>query len=139
MVLLAKPNESLMEHTENTLKVLKSIKDSYIEVPEICGVPDFWEHLFYSLFFHDYGKAAIGFQNSLNVNGSWKYRHEILSTSFIYSLKGICSDEVIKAIGLCIITHHKDINQLYSYDTFSKVNVESFLEKLNELNLILMN
>ena len=49
MVLLAKPDEYLMQHTENTLKVFSSIKNAYFEVPEICSVPNFWEHLFYSL------------------------------------------------------------------------------------------
>ena len=133
MVLLAKPNESLIKHTENTLKVFKSIKDSYSEVPEICGVPNFWEHLFYSLFLHDFGKAAIGFQESLKGGNHWKYRHEILSASFINSLSDIYDDLTIQAIGLCIVTHHKDINELSGYDTFSNVNRESFLEKLGEL------
>ena len=134
MVLLAKPDESLIEHTENTLKVFKSIKDSYPEVPKICGVSNFWEHLFYSLFLHDFGKAAVGFQNYLNGGLSWKYRHEILSASFINSLKNIFSKEELQSIGLCIMTHHKDINQLIDYDTYcSNVNKESFLEKINEL------
>ena len=133
MSLLAKPNESLIEHTENTLKVFKSIKEAYPEVPEICGVSKFWEHLFYSLFFHDFGKAALGFQNYLNGGQSWRYRHEILSASFINSLKGIYPQQTLQSIGLTIITHHKDINELVSYDTFSNVNMESFLEKIDEL------
>ncbi|SDA45237.1 CRISPR-associated helicase Cas3' [Methanobrevibacter millerae] len=135
MTILAKPDETLMEHTENTLKVLSSIKESYGVIPEICGVSDFWEHLFYSLFFHDFGKAATGFQDSLNNDDSWKYRHEILSASFINSLKDIYPEDTVKAIGLCILTHHKTINQLNSYDTFSNVNLESFHEKLDELKV----
>ena len=131
--ILAKPNETLIEHTENTLKVFKSIRESYPEVPEISGVPDFWEHLFYSLFFHDFGKAATGFQNSLKNNEHWKYRHEILSATFIYSLKDFYNISTIKAIGLGIITHHKDLNLLDGYDTFANVNMESFLEKLDEI------
>ena len=134
MVLLAKPDESLMEHTENTLKVFSSIKNAYPNVPKICGVPDFWEHLFYSIFFHDFGKATLGFQNSLNNDTYWKYRHEIISSTFICSLNDILREGYIKAIGLCIITHHKDLNNLRSYDTYdSNVMKESFLEKLNEL------
>lgn len=134
MSLLAKPDETLIQHTENTLKVFKSIKDSYPEVPEICGVPDFWEHLFYSLFLHDFGKAATGFQEYLNSGKSWRYRHEILSASFINALKDIYPKETLQAIGLCIVTHHKDINELVAYDTYcSNVNMESFLEKLDEL------
>lgn len=133
MTLLAKPDESLIEHTENTLKVFKSIRESYPAVPEISGVPDFWEHLFYSLFLHDFGKAATGFQEYLKGGDSWKYRHEILSASFVNSLEDIYNEFIIQAIGLCIVTHHKDLNELSRYDTFSNVNMESFLEKLDEL------
>lgn len=133
MEILAKPNESLMQHTENTLKVFNSIKKAYSEVPEICGVSNFWEHLFYSLFFHDFGKGATGFQDALISSDYWKYRHEILSASFIPSLKDIFSEEDIKAIGICIITHHKDLNDLSNYDTYRKVNLELYLEKLDEL------
>ena len=134
MTILAKPNESLMQHTENTLKVFKNIKNIYKDVPSICGVPNFWEHLFFSLFFHDFGKAAIGFQESLKGGPPWHYRHEILSSSFIHSLNGFYSEDEIKAIGLCIITHHKDINSLHDYNPDkSKENKNSFDEKLNEL------
>ena len=134
MPLLAKPDETLIQHTENALKVFKSIKDAYPEVPEICGVSDFWEHLFYSLFLHDFGKAAIGFQEYLSGGKSWRYRHEILSASFINALKDIYPKETLQSIGLCIVTHHKDINELVAYDTYcSNVNKESFLEKLGEL------
>lgn len=133
MVLLAKPDEYLMQHTENTLKVFSSIKNAYFEVPEICSVPNFWEHLFYSLFFHDFGKGASGFQNALKDGNYWNYRHEILSASFISSLDNIFSEEDIKSIGMCIITHHKDLNDLSRYDTYKNVNLESYIEKLDEL------
>ena len=131
---MAKPDESLMEHTENTLKVLKSIKNAYPEVPEICGVSNFWKHLFYSLFLHDFGKGASGFQNYLNGGKSWNYRHEILSASFINSLNDIFNEDELQAIGLCVVTHHKDINDLMMYDTYSSnVNTEFFIEKMDEL------
>ena len=95
MTILAKPDETLMQHTENTLKVFKSIKDSFPEVPTICDVPKFWEHLFFSLFFHDFGKAATGFQEYLNGGHRWNYRHEILSASFICSLKDFYPEKAI--------------------------------------------
>ena len=135
MTILAKPDETLMQHTENTLKVFKSIKESFPEVPTICDVPNFWEHLFFSLFFHDFGKAATGFQEYLNGGGRWNYRHEILSASFICSLKDYYPESTVNAIGLCIITHHKDINILQDFNpNKSKENKRSFEEKLNELN-----
>jgi len=65
MTLLAKPDETILQHTENALKVFKSIKKAYNNVPELCGVDDFWEHLFFSIFFHDFGKGATGFQEML--------------------------------------------------------------------------
>ena len=134
--LLAKPDESLLQHTENTLRVFKSIKNAYPNVPEICGVSNFWEHLFYSLFLHDFGKAATGFQDYLKGGTSWKYRHEILSASFINSLEEIYDKSILQAIGLCIMTHHKDINELDRYDTYdSNVNMESFFEKIDELQV----
>ena len=101
---------------------------------DICGVPNFWEHLFFSLFFHDFGKAATGFQEYLKGGTRWHYRHEILSSSFIHSLNGFYSEDRNQAIGLCIITHHKDINSLHDYNPDkSKENKNSFDEKLNEL------
>ncbi|EKF84799.1 CRISPR-associated helicase/endonuclease Cas3 [Methanobacterium formicicum] len=136
MVLLAKPDETLMEHTENSLKVFKSIKAAYEGVPELCGVKDFWEHLFYSLFFHDFGKGATGFQTML-AEGSrkapWRYRHEILSAGFVSALK--YDENYKKAIGLSIITHHKDITKLRErYNTFPSPNGKKlYSKKLSEL------
>ena len=82
---------------------------------------------------HDFGKAAIGFQDYLNGGEPWRYRHEILSTSFVNSLNNIFAKEIIDSIGLCILTHHKDLNQLEKYKTSSKVNIESFNKKIFEL------
>ena len=136
MSLLAKPDETLLDHTENTLKVFKSIKESYSNVPDLCGVDDFWEHLFYSLFLHDFGKGATGFQEMLqsgSQSAPWKYRHEILSAGFISTLN---YDKIYKeAIGLAIITHHKDINKLRErYNTSpSPPGKELYQKKLSEL------
>ena len=134
--LLAKPNETLLKHTENSLKVFKSIKKAYPNVPELCGVENFWEHLFYSIFLHDFGKGATGFQKMLkegNQKSPWKYRHEILSAGFISALNydQQCKD----AIGLAIITHHKDINKLRErYNTFpSPPGKKLYQKKLSEL------
>lgn len=141
--IFAKPDETLIQHTENTLKVFKSIKDAYPEIPELCDVKDFWEHLFYSLFFHDFGKAATGFQKSLFEKGSpWGYRHEILSSSFISSLNGFYSDFYKYSIGLAIITHHKDVNFLREHNFSTKPignkpspGFKVYIKKLEELKI----
>ena len=135
MVILAKkdPNETLLEHTENALMVFKSIKNAYPEVPQICGVPDFWEHLFYSIFFHDFGKAASGFQKSLSGGEKWKYRHEILSAGFVSGLE--YENQSKDAVAMAIITHHKDIFYLREkFGTFpNPMGKKRYFEKLQEL------
>ena len=134
LTLLAKPEETLIDHTENSLKVFKSIKDAYPLVPEICNVPDFWEHLFYATFLHDFGKGATGFQNIFLNKEKWNYRHEMLSAGFISSLN-YENNTTLNAIGLTIITHHKDITQLRErYQTYpSPVGKERYEKKLKEL------
>lgn len=133
MVILAKDDETLIEHTENTLKVLKNVKKAFPEIPSLCKVDDFWNHLFYSLFLHDFGKASVEFQSILKNESSeryWDYRHEVLSASFIESLNFL-NEESKNAIGLGIITHHKDINELKKrYGGFiSPYTQEEFEEK----------
>jgi len=147
MVILAKEDESLLEHTENTLRVLKSIKEAYPEVPQICGIDNFWDILFYSLFLHDFGKASVEFQKILKHESKekyWNYRHEVISASFVRSLRFI-DDYSTFAIALGIITHHKDIQVLderYSgfykpssneYDIFYQ-KVATLQENIGELN-----
>ncbi|KKF99756.1 CRISPR-associated helicase/endonuclease Cas3 [Methanosarcina mazei] len=135
MTILAKkdPDETLLEHTENALKVFKSIKEAYPETPFICGVSDFWEHLFYSIFFHDFGKAASGFQRSIYGGEKWKYRHEVLSAGFVSGLE--YENQSREAIALAIITHHKDISYLREkYRTDSNPLAKNrYIEKLQEL------
>ncbi|MBT9145789.1 MAG: CRISPR-associated endonuclease/helicase Cas3 [candidate division WS2 bacterium] len=134
MVTLAKRTETLLEHTENALNVFRSMRRSYTNAPEMCGVEHFWEHLFYSIFLHDFGKGAVGFQNIFEKGEKWSYRHEILSAGFVSSLD--YSDSLYKdAIGLAIITHHKDVLELRErFNTFpSPVGKERYGNKLKEL------
>jgi CRISPR-associated endonuclease/helicase Cas3 len=132
MKLLAKPNEDILEHTENTLRVFRSIRQAYSEIPIICGVDQFWEHLFCGLFLHDFGKAITGFQNIFVKGELWNYRHEILSAGFIecFNIPKIYSD----SIALAIITHHKDILELRErYTTISPTGKDRFLRMRDEL------
>ena len=77
---------------------------------DIAEVPDFFEHLFYAVALHDFGKAATGFQKQLTDRKRWGYRHEILSTGFVVTLQ--LPQEAKQAIALAILTHHKDIETL---------------------------
>ena len=132
MTLLAKLKESLLDHTENTLRVFKSIKQNYSEIPQICSIDQFWEHLFYAVFLHDFGKATTGFQKIFEEGQRWNYRHEILSAGFVACLD--IPQPYNDAIALTIITHHKDITELRKrYATTGPIGHDRFLRMREEL------
>ena len=111
--LLAKSNppETLIEHTKNCLSVYFSVRETMPFLAEISGEPDFFDHLFYTVALHDFGKAATGFQEQLQSAAEpWGYRHEILSAGFVVGLD--LPPSAKQAIGLAILTHHKDIQIL---------------------------
>ena len=111
--LLAKsdPPETLVEHTENCLSVYFSMRETMPFLAEISGERDFFDHLFYTVALHDFGKAATGFQAQLrSASERWSYRHEILSAGFVVGLSHPLATK--RAIGLAILTHHKDIQTL---------------------------
>lgn len=114
--ILAKPFETLYEHTTKALDVFFSIKNAFEDVSERVEEPEFWDHLFTALVLHDIGKSAEGFQamlKALNGEGKsppWGYRHEILSASFVKTLP--FNEEKIKEIGRAIIFHHKDLREI---------------------------
>ena len=66
-ILLAKsdPPENLLEHTENCLAVYDSLRERMPFLADVANDPDFFEHLFYAVALHDFGKAAVGFQKQL--------------------------------------------------------------------------
>jgi len=137
---LAKPDESLIEHTENALKVFSSLRKAYTNVTELCAVPQFWGNLFFAVFLHDFGKAAKGFQEQLRTGKKWNYRHEILSAGFVSALD--IPEEDKMAIVLAIITHHKDIQELREkYATYPEDNpgFGRYKEKLKEVCLSELN
>lgn len=139
-MLLAKPDESLIEHTENALKVFSSIKEGYPKIPQLCSIPQFWKNLFFAVFLHDLGKAAIGFQEELRTGKRWNYRHEILSASFVSALDLLEEDK--KAIALAVITHHKDIQELrekYAAYPEDSSGFKRYKEKLHEIDIEEMN
>uniref|UniRef100_UPI00308432D8 CRISPR-associated helicase Cas3' n=1 Tax=Desulforadius tongensis TaxID=1216062 RepID=UPI00308432D8 len=104
--------ETLLEHTEKCLAILPGIMDVFAVMPRLCGVPDFFEHLFYAIFIHDLGKAAAGWQQFLAEGRSWGYRHEVLSAAHAGLL--LYDKEAIQAIALAVISHHRDLYYLRS-------------------------
>ncbi len=101
------PEETLEEHIETALNVYSSIQEKFNWIPEICGLPDFWRHLFYAVVLHDLGKSASGFQENPR---TWRYRHEILSAPFTQFLD--LSRDARNSIALTILTHHKYFDEI---------------------------
>ncbi|MDP6999640.1 MAG: CRISPR-associated helicase Cas3' [Candidatus Poribacteria bacterium] len=121
--LLAKsqPVESLISHTRKVLDVAESLADKMPFLAEIAGDDHFFAHLFSAVGLHDLGKAASGFQRQLFSQERWNYRHEILSAGFTVGLQW--SEQEVNAIGLAVITHHKDIEVLrQEYPTYPASN-----------------
>jgi CRISPR-associated endonuclease/helicase Cas3 len=136
--LLAKPFESLEEHTTRALDVFLSIKKSFEDITEYIEEPKFWNHLFCACVLHDVGKGATGFQDMLRTiaekgkSPSWGYRHEVLSASFVRLLP--FDEMTLKEIGLAIITHHKSLDEIRErYSTLYRTGERRFQEKISEL------
>ncbi len=134
--LLAKsdPTETLREHTENCLAVYDSLRERMPFLAEVAKEPDFFEHLFYTVALHDFGKAAVGFQRQLTTSTRWNYRHEILSAGFVVSLQLPLAAK--QAVALSILTHHKDIETLVDkYPCWPESNpgFQTWKERIAEL------
>ncbi|MGB9774571.1 MAG: CRISPR-associated helicase Cas3' [Bacteroidota bacterium] len=126
------PPETLLQHTENCLRVFSSIRTVFPFVAERARQPQFFTHLFYSIFLHDIGKIARGFQNQLRNGTRWNYRHEILSASLVVSIPELSEIER-KAIALAVITHHKSVTELREgYATTDEVGRERYRSHLAE-------
>ena len=135
MSVYAKSNgETLADHTENALTVFESIKRLLPYVPQLCSAEDFWKHLFLGVFFHDFGKAATGFQVSLN-GQKWDYRHEILSAGLF--LNAPLPDKYTTAVALAIVSHHHGCEYLnQKYRTYGIGGIEAkqrWQEKVKEM------
>lgn len=132
----SEPQISLRQHTEDCLHVFRSVRLLFPHIPQICNEPKFFEYLFYTLFLHDFGKAATGFQKALFAKSKserWKYRHEILSAGYIQCLVTL-DDEAKRAIAMAIITHHKAVKTLEEkYSTIDFYGKEDWQKKVVEL------
>jgi CRISPR-associated endonuclease/helicase Cas3 len=124
------PPETLEEHTENCLNVLRSIRESFPDIPSLCGEPSFFQDLFYAVVLHDIGKAAQGFQEKWE---HWGYRHEILSAGFVTFINGP-SQLQQRGIALAIISHHRSISEIRTrFATSLPVGSEQFIKRREEL------
>jgi CRISPR-associated endonuclease/helicase Cas3 len=129
------PPLSLRQHTNDCLSVFRSVRKLFPYLPQTCGVPRFYEHLFYAIYLHDLGKTARGFQAMLRPGGKpWGYRHEMLSAGFVRLLASLDEDEQ-RAVAMAIITHHKGVAELRDrFSTTTETGAETLQARLSELS-----
>lgn len=149
---LAKPNETIREHTDNLLRDLKKLKDlGYIKD----------EHLYFlvkeACEYHDYGKVNKHFQKRINANKNGKkikfdedieIGHNILSVFFIDKSKYEDKEDYLIILN-AVLNHHSHANnrkelfyreseikkELEEYDIFD-ISSKSFkkIKKIKNLN-----
>ncbi len=101
---------------DHTWAVLSRLADQYrlrASLGDILHEPRLWHRLYWGCFFHDFGKAASGFQQRLTqgkVKNDWsegRHRHEVLSLAFIDAAFPQGHPDRLPIIGV-VATHHKD-------------------------------
>jgi len=126
----AKSDGELLEHhINNCLIIFNQLKDIYPDLQEFTNYTSFYEDTFNALFFHDFGKAAEGFQKALESGERWTYRHEILSVSFVDCLK----KENLEFTKIMVLTHHKDVNELIDYIEDEDFLGTPYTERIKEI------
>jgi len=94
------PPYPLKEHTFDVLNALSKLREIWAFIPGI---------LERAALFHDFGKAAKGFQAPLLGSGPrWGFRHEVLSAAIFRDCHDLSNEEVMQAY-LALLTHHKNL------------------------------
>ena len=121
----SKPEILLTEHIEDCLHIAEQLSVCFPQIPiKNCEV--FWKLLFYSVIFHDTGKAHTEFQRILygkveEGQGKWyNQRHELFSLYFVHQAN--LSQEAKRKVAYVVGGHHKSVADLcyfvqHTYDT----------------------
>lgn len=104
--------ERLAEHTWNVLEKLAELTHLRPDLPDVLGVPQLWNRLFWACWLHDFGKAAQGFQSMLRGGEPWAHRHEVLSLAFLDWITDGLSEEDCRWIAAGIVAHHRDPSEI---------------------------
>lgn len=117
MVLAKSDGTTLTQHINDCIAVYLELKKALPMLKKITGLENFWDLVFCSVYFHDFGKVHIEFQKMLNKEYNvWEsQRHEVYSVPFIDKL----DTDNKKLIKLAVLTHHKVLPKL----------VEKFISK----------
>ena len=128
----------LDEHTQDVENALKQILKIWPEFPKPLA-----KALMKAARFHDFGKAADGFQEMLiPPNTPWAYRHEVLSAA-IFRRCFALDDPDKHRVYLALLSHHKnflDSDKRVKIDfrhcqSSTSSGAEHWRKKWNELNV----
>lgn len=103
-MLLAKsdPPRSLKDHADDVVRAAQRLRAIWPFLPPA---------LERAALFHDFGKAASGFQEMLQPDGpKWEFRHEVLSAEIFRNLHDL-NDLQVRAAYLALLTHHKNLGE----------------------------
>ncbi len=92
----------LDEHTGDVENALRQILKIWPDFPKRLA-----KALMKAARFHDFGKAADGFQEMLIHNTHWAYRHEVLSAVIFRQCFDLDDPDIYRAY-LALLSHHKN-------------------------------
>jgi len=109
MVLAKSDGTTLQEHINDCLVVAKELKKN---LPQIFNDFEFYDLLFITILFHDFGKIHPEFQKVLSKKQNvWEHqRHEIYSV--IFTNKLVLNESDRNLMQKSIIAHHKSFEEL---------------------------
>ncbi len=112
MILAKSDGTSLQQHIDDCLVIWKELRQSLPCIPEVTGLPQFWQILFAAVYIHDFGKAQKEFQKALKGQKNfWEHqRHEVYSVPFAEKFS-LASPE-IQLIKKAVLGHHRDYRRL---------------------------
>ena len=108
----ATAGESLISHTRQVFANVLALHARLPELAKLAQMPRFWLRMALAAVLHDLGKCAGGFQQMLRGNGTFPYRHEVLSAAFIPWLLGSDPYQDLPWVAASILSHHKDFSTL---------------------------
>ncbi|MGO8948893.1 MAG: CRISPR-associated helicase Cas3' [Ktedonobacterales bacterium] len=124
--------ETLAEHTGDVLAMLARLRDLRPDLPALTQMPRLWRTLFWACLFHDFGKAAHGFQQMLQTKERWDERHEVLSLIAFHWIAQNFSEDEQRAIVAAIASHHRD--DMYIREKYADVDPDPLMKLVPELN-----
>ncbi len=126
---LAKPNQTILEHTENLLKELNKLSSFYISNEKLLN------NIEKACIYHDYGKVNHEFQKRVSSEKKIKFdnnkevAHNVLSLCFINPEEFNSKEDFLK-VSYAVLTHH------HHTDNFKEIRekkelIDKFSEEFN--------